>query len=105
MSKGTYSHSNRHRMHEPQVTNSDETALHICRELAKSRFKEMIKLENENHEQRGQMALLREEIKELHQDKERLDFLLNRAYAIQINEGDIVSSRQKIDEAMNQATQ
>ena len=26
MSKGTYSHSNRHRMHEPQVTNYDEVA-------------------------------------------------------------------------------
>jgi hypothetical protein len=94
MSKGTYSHSNRHRMHEPQitadcheeggkvfvtdqsgngnhaelqVTNSDETALHINRGLAKSRFKDIIKLENEKHEQRGQMAILREEIKELNE--------------------------------------
>ena len=34
-------------------------------------------------------------------DTERLDFLLNRAYAIQINEGDILSSREKIDIAMD----
>jgi chromosome segregation ATPase len=52
---------------ELQVTNSNEKALHICRELAKSRFKDIIKLENENHEQRGQMAILREEIKELNE--------------------------------------
>jgi seryl-tRNA synthetase len=50
-----------------QDENSDETALHIARELAKSRFEDIIKLENENHEQRGQMALLREEIKELNE--------------------------------------
>ena len=70
--KGTYSHSNRHQMHEPQVTNYNEVA----------NFKRIIV--------------------ELTKDKERLDFLLNRAYAIQINEGDIVSSREKIDKAMNQ---
>ena len=33
-------------------------------------------------------------------DKERLDFLLNRAYSIQINEGEILSSREEIDKAM-----
>ena len=97
---------------EIQVTNSDEIAVHVYKGLAEMRFKQIIELEDENYEQRGQMALLREEIKQLHRDKtelqkdkERLDFLLNCAYAIQINEGDIVSSREKIDEAMNQATQ
>ena len=102
MSEGTYSHSNRHRMHEKvskynflgneiQVTNSDELAVHVYKGLSEMRLNQIIRLEDENHE--------------LQKDKERLDFLLNRAYAIQINEGDIVSSREKIDEAMNQATQ
>jgi hypothetical protein len=35
-----------------QDENSDETALHIARELAKSRFEDIIKLEDENHELR-----------------------------------------------------
>ena len=46
--------------------------------------------------------MLRHPLTELLRDKERLDFLLNRAYAIQINEGDIVSSREKIDNKMKE---
>ena len=34
-------------------------------------------------------------------DTERLDFLLNRAYAIQLNEDDLLSSRETIDIAMD----
>jgi hypothetical protein len=89
-----------------QDENSDETALHIARELAKGRFEDIIKLENENHEQRGQMALLREEIKEqlgrineLQKDKERLDWLIEN------NATYWVYTREDIDEAMNKPTQ
>jgi hypothetical protein len=45
------------------------------------------------------------EMETLIKDGKRLDFLLNCAYAIQINKGDIVSSREKIDEAINLANQ
>jgi cell shape-determining protein MreC len=65
---------------EPQVTNSNETALHINRELAKMRFEQIIKLGNENHEQRGQMALLREEIKELYKENVELRKMLDKAF-------------------------
>lgn len=46
-----------------------------------------------------------EEVARLHKDKERLDFLLNRGYAVQITKGDIISSREKIDEAIDFANQ
>jgi hypothetical protein len=68
MSKGTYSHSNRHRMHEKritrdltkeqvskynflddelQLTNSDELAIRVYKGLSEMRFKQIIELENE----------------------------------------------------------
>jgi hypothetical protein len=67
----------------------------INKELAKMRFDEIIKLGNENHEQRGQMALLREEIKELHRDKERLDWILSDAGKYWL------SLREDVDKEMN----
>ena len=36
-------------------------------------------------------------------DTKRLDFLLNHAYAIQLNPGDILSSREKIDKQMEES--
>jgi hypothetical protein len=44
-----------------------------------------------------------DELETLIKDGKRLDWLLSHAYAIQINEGEILSSRQKIDEAMKQS--
>jgi len=181
MSKGTYSHSNRHRMHETNKTpdwmdevdvspreitpeywqtlcdietpsavmvsgeqmtklmklqdeNSDETALHIARELAKGRFEDIIKLEEENHEQLGRINELQKQLDELthmHQaismvaglprkdemetlikDGKRLDWLQSCDLSLHCpNEGDVWRKegvyriRQYIDKAMNQATQ
>jgi hypothetical protein len=48
---------------------------------------------------------LEDEKQELLKDKARLDFLLNRGYAVQLTKGDILSSREKIDEAIDIANQ
>jgi hypothetical protein len=45
----------------------------------------------------------KDEMETLIKDGKRLDFLLKHAYAIQIIEGKILSSRKKIDEAMKLA--
>jgi hypothetical protein len=112
---------------ELQVTNSMELALHVHKGLSEMRFKQIIELEEENYEQRGRINKLQKELDDLthmHQaismvaglprkdemetlikDGKRMDWLLSHAYAIQVDEGEILSSRQKIDEAMNQATQ
>lgn len=67
-----YENSNRHRMHEPQITNYDE------------------------------VAYLKGVITELKKDTERLDFLLNHAYVIELNNPyNILSSREKIDSTMD----
>jgi hypothetical protein len=43
---------------------------------------------------------LKAQLAELRKDKERLDWLLNRAYTIQLREGDIFTSREDIDREM-----
>ena len=72
MSKGTYSHSNRQRMHEPQVTNYDE------------------------------VAHLKGVIAELKKDKERLDWLVGSGFLThRIRQSGATPTREDIDIAMN----
>jgi hypothetical protein len=78
------------------------------------------KLKEKNHELRKQVDELihmnqaismvaglprKDEMETLIKDGKRMDWLLSHAYAIQVDEGEILSSRQKIDEAMKQPTQ
>ena len=90
MSKGTYSHSNRHRMHEPQVTNYDEVA-HL----------------------KGVITELKKENEELKKDKERLDWLVDNASISMLRKDEdgeewwvelaYSEARKDIDEYMNQS--
>ena len=74
MSKGTYSHSNRHRMHEPQVTNYDEVAnlKGIIKELKRILSTCMYALQENDH--------LQQTIEALRHDNRELKRMLDKAF-------------------------
>ena len=78
-------------MSEALVTNYDEVA-----EL-KAQLAELRQMLAELHEINAE---LHKEIATLVKDGKRLDWLLNRAYTIQLREGDILTSREDIDREM-----
>ena len=102
MSKGTYSHSNRHRMHGPQdvpflITEASNIGKSFWRERIASR-KTVDELLKENEE--------------LKKDKERLDWLIDHAYIhfYRVDDGgewemelDASDARNHIDKEMEEA--
>jgi len=104
MSKGTYSYSNRHRMHEPQVTNYDEVAnlKGIIEELKRTLSKSMYALQDNER--------LERENAELRKDKSRLDWVQSSDLTLHSwEEGDvwaragIYTIREYIDKQMEEA--
>ena len=116
MSKGTYSHSNRHRMHEPQVTNFDEVANlkgiieELKRTLSKSMYalQENERLEKENKKLRDKISLLKTDYlvieNEQFQALERLE-QENAELRAEVERLKLKIFEDFLDEAMNQPTQ
>ena len=94
MSKGTYSHSNRHRMHEKR---DEPFVITEARNMGRSFWKEM-------QAYRQTVDELRKENEELKKDKERLARLLARLYENASTELRAIY-RDDFNEAMNQQTQ
>jgi hypothetical protein len=95
MSKGTYSHSNRHRMHEPP--RYVPFVIYEARNMGKGFWKEM-------QSYRQTVDELQQENEELTKDKERLDWLLKELDEFLYGEVSL-ETREDIDEVMNQPTQ
>ena len=94
MSKGTYSHSNRHRMHEEQDV---PFVITEARNIGKGFWKEM-------QAYRKTVDELQKENEELTKDKERLARLLARLYENASTELRAIY-RDDFNEVMNQPTQ
>jgi len=104
MSKGTYSYSNRHRMHEKQ---DEPFVITEARNIGRSFWREM-------QAYRQTVDELRKENEELKKDRERLDWLVDYAYIhfYRVDDGgewemelDASDARNHIDKEMNQPTQ
>ena len=109
MSKGTYSHSNRHRMHEKR---DEPFVITEARNIGRSFWKEMQayrqtinELQEENAELKRTLSksmYALQENAELLKDKERLEWLMKELDEVLYGEV-ALETREDIDKAMNQS--